>query len=90
MIPRKLYPLSAFVLASTATVASAHPVASPAFKLKVFAGAPNKATVGPDDIASLKGHVFVGWQNNIGPTGKPGSRAASLTAWSLSTTAGAR
>ncbi len=71
MTSPKLFLISTAVLLGTAGIASAHPTAPPAFKLKVFAGAPNKATFGPDDIAWLSGHVFVGWQNGVGTTGQP-------------------
>lgn len=71
MISPKPFLISAAVLLGTAGVANARPTAPPAFTIKVFAGAPNRATSGPDDIASLNGHVFVGWQNGIGPKGQP-------------------
>jgi hypothetical protein len=41
-----------------------------------FATAPSTepATTGPDDIASLGGHVFVGWQNGVGTKGEPNAK----------------
>jgi hypothetical protein len=67
----KLFLISTAVLLGTAGVASARPVAPPAFTLRVFAGAPNKASYGPDDITALNGHIFVGWQNGVGTMGEP-------------------
>ncbi len=72
MKPSPLFLLSAAVLLSTAGVAQAAPVAPSAFTLKVFAGAPSHATLGPDDITSLNGNVIVAWQNGVGPTGQAG------------------
>jgi hypothetical protein len=74
MISPKPFLLSAvvfFATAATAATASALPQAPGAFTVKVFAGAPSHTASGPDDIAMLNGHVFVAWQNGIGPTGKP-------------------
>jgi hypothetical protein len=51
--------------------AAAAPVAPPGFRLTPFATAPNATTTGPDDIALLDGHIFVGWQNGVGPKGEP-------------------
>lgn len=64
--------LSAVVLLSTAAVATAAPVAPPAFTATVFAGAPSHATSGPDDITALNGNVVVAWQNGIGAAGQAG------------------
>jgi hypothetical protein len=62
--------LVAAVLLGTAGVVGAHPSAPPAFKLRVFAGAPSASAFGPDDIAWLNGHVYVGWQNGVGTMGE--------------------
>ncbi len=70
MISTKPFLLSAAVLLGTAGTAAARPVAPPAFKLKVFAGAPHHGVSGPDDIAYLNGHVFVAWQNGVGTKGE--------------------
>jgi hypothetical protein len=70
MNPTKPFLLSAAVLLGTAGTAAARPVAPPAFKLKVFAGAPHHGVWGPDDIAYLNGHVFVAWQNGVGTKGE--------------------
>ena len=72
MKPSTPFLLSAAVLLSTAAVAQAAPVAPPAFSVKVFAGAPSHATLGPDDITSLNGNVVVAWQNGIGAKGEAG------------------
>jgi len=72
MKPSTPFLLSAAVLLSTAAVAQAAPVAPPAFTVKVFAGAPNRATFGPDDITSLTGTVVTAYQNGIGPKGQAG------------------
>jgi hypothetical protein len=69
--------LVAVVLLGTAGVVSAHPSAPPAFKLKVFAGAPSASAFGPDDIAWLNGHVYVGWQNGVGTMGEPAPKSGN-------------
>jgi hypothetical protein len=69
MIKRTLL-ISICTVLATAATAVARPVAPPAFTLSTFAGAPTKATIGPDDITSLGGHVFVGWQNGVGTKGE--------------------
>jgi hypothetical protein len=69
MIKRTLV-ISICTVLATAATAAARPVAPPAFTLSTFAGAPNRATSGPDDITSLGGHVFVGWQNGVGTKGE--------------------
>jgi hypothetical protein len=63
---------AAAALVAFPAAASAAPSAPPGYNLQKFASAPTGAT-GPDDIAYLDGHVFVGWQNGIGPTGTPGT-----------------
>jgi hypothetical protein len=50
----------------------------PAFRLSTFAGAPNHATSGPDDITSLDGHVFVSWQNGVGTRGEPAAKTHAV------------
>ncbi len=78
MISPKPFLLSAVVFFATAATASALPHAPGAFKVKVFAGAPSHAASGPDDIAMLHGHVYVAWQNGVGPTGKPAGKTSQL------------
>jgi hypothetical protein len=34
---------------------------------------------GPDDITFLDGHIFVGWQNGVGPKGEPGPNGPNST-----------
>ncbi len=63
--------ITAAALLALSASASAQPVAPAGFTIKTFANAPNKATFGPDDIAWLHGHVFVGWQNGVGTMGEP-------------------
>jgi hypothetical protein len=55
--------------ALAAPQAEAQPVAPSGFNVSVFAGAPGgtPASVGPDDIATVDGNVFVAWQNGVGP-----------------------
>ena len=77
--------LCAAVLFGTAATATAKPVAPSGFKLKTFATAPCATTSGPDDIAALGKHIFVGWQNGIGPKGGP-PRHIRPTASSSNTT----
>jgi hypothetical protein len=79
MISPKPFLISAAVLLGTAGIASAYPSAPPAFKVKVFAGAPSGATSGPDDIAWLNGHVYVGWQNGVGPKGQASTGGATTS-----------
>jgi hypothetical protein len=57
--------------AALPATAAAAPSAPAGYTLKTFATAPTNA-VGPDDITSLGGHVFVGWQNGVGTKGEPG------------------
>jgi hypothetical protein len=58
--------------------AAAAPSAPAGYTLKTFATAPTNA-VGPDDITSLDGHVFVGWQNGVGTKGEPGPTGQSYS-----------
>ncbi|MGB9185532.1 MAG: hypothetical protein WCB67_15860 [Solirubrobacteraceae bacterium] len=78
MISPKPFLLSAVVFFATAATASALPKAPGAFTVKVFAGAPSHAASAPDDITMLNGHVFVAWQNGVGPTGKPAGSTSLL------------
>ena len=41
------------------------------FSATVFAAGPNATVTGPDDIAKLGDHVFVGYQNGVGTMGEP-------------------
>ncbi len=69
---RRFYAISvaiAFGATAAASTASADPVVPAGFSIKAFASAP-AATSGADDVATLEGHVFVGWQNGIGPKGE--------------------
>lgn len=61
------------LITAAASPAVAAPVAPPGFAVSTFASAPssNPPTAGPDDIATLAGKVFVGWQNGVGSTGEP-------------------
>ena len=77
MISPKPFLLSAVVFFATAATASALPHAPGAFKVKLFAGASSGAS-GPDDITMLNGHVFVAWQNGVGPTGTPAGKTGLL------------
>ncbi|MEA2210494.1 MAG: hypothetical protein QOF83_442 [Solirubrobacteraceae bacterium] len=79
MIPTKPFLLSAAVLLGTAGPAAARPVAPPAFKLKVFAGAPSHGISAPDDITYLNGHVYVAWQNGVGTKGEPAAKTHTAT-----------
>ncbi len=56
-------------------VSAAVPTAPPGFTVTTFAGAAGGTAgiKGPDDVAQLAGHVFVGWQNGVGPKGEPSS-----------------
>ncbi len=69
MIKRTLL-ISICTVLATAATAAARPVAPPSFTLSTFAGAPSRATTGPDDITSLGGDVFVGWQDGVGTKGE--------------------
>lgn len=64
---------AATITGFAAPVALAAPTAPPGFTVTTFAGVPGGSPVvkGPDDVASLKGRVFVGWQNGVGPKGEP-------------------
>lgn len=66
----KTFTLAGATLLATAATASAAPTAPSGFQVQRFAGAPNAMATGPDDIAILGGHVFVAWQNGIGPRGQ--------------------
>jgi hypothetical protein len=65
-------------IAGTGSAAAA-PAAAPGFKLTTFANAPSTSTTGPDDIAYLDGHVFVGWQNGVGTKGEPNPTTGQTT-----------
>lgn len=73
MISSQPFLLSAVAFFAPATTGTALPQAPGAFTVKVFAGATHHAS-GPDDIAMLDGHVFVAWQNGVGPTGQPAGK----------------
>jgi hypothetical protein len=68
------------VAAMIAVAASAPAVAAPSapagFTVTTFASAPPTvpATAGPDDVATLEGHVFVAWQNGVGTKGEANPR----------------
>ncbi|HTB69695.1 MAG TPA: hypothetical protein VK707_01790 [Solirubrobacteraceae bacterium] len=70
-----MFAVSGLAAATAAATAAAAPVAAPGFTVTTFASAPATvpATAGPDDIASLGNHVFVGWQNGVGTKGEPNS-----------------
>jgi hypothetical protein len=68
---RNLILISSAMLLGTAGVAVAQPTVPTGFKLTAFAHAPSATATGPDDIALLDGHVFVGWQNGVGTKGEP-------------------
>lgn len=55
---------------AAAPTASADPGVRAGFSIKTFASAP-KSTTGADDVTTLDGHVFVGWQNGVGTKGEP-------------------
>ncbi len=61
--------------------AVAAPVAPPGFTVTTFASAPASVlpTKAPDDVASLGGHVFIGWQNGVGPKGEPNPSTGQTT-----------
>lgn len=58
---------------AAASPAAAAPSAPGGFAVTTFASAPITVphTSGPDDVAGLGGHVFVGWQNGVGTMGEP-------------------
>lgn len=94
-----IFAASSLLAATVTSTAVASPSAVPGFTLTTFASAPATvpATTGADDIASLDGHVFVGWQNGVGTKGEPNSitgqstgtvveydsTGATLQSWSL-------
>ena len=93
----KSFTLAGATLLAAAATASAAPTASSGFQVQRFAGAPNAMVSGPDDIAMLDGHVFVAWQNGVGPRGQAaptthdtqglvveyGSQGQTLHEWAL-------
>jgi hypothetical protein len=81
---RKLFSIPAaacLMAAAAASPAAASPTAPPGFTVTTFASAPTTqpSTSGPDDVAALGGHVFVGWQNGVGPTGAPNPLTGQAT-----------
>jgi hypothetical protein len=60
------------LIAACADSAAAAPSAPAGFTVRTFASAPATvpATTGADDVTSLEGHVFVGWQNGVGTLGE--------------------
>jgi hypothetical protein len=80
LLPLALLP-AAIVTASNATAVAAptHLSAAPTFTARVFASGAdlvhatpsgNEALAQPDDITSLGSHIFVGFQNGVGPQGQ--------------------
>jgi hypothetical protein len=65
-------------LALAAAPASASISAPAGFAVTPFA-AGNATTNKPDDIARLGRHIFVSWQNGVGPKGEPGPSGATST-----------
>jgi hypothetical protein len=60
------------VSANAATPSAKTGITLPAgFSATVFAASPNATVTGPDDIATLGDHVFVGYQNGVGAMGEP-------------------
>lgn len=55
---------------SPAAAATSAPVVPAGYTSSVFASVPG-STTGPDDITSLDGHLFVGFQNGVGSKGEP-------------------
>jgi hypothetical protein len=74
-----IFALAAVLAIAAAGTAAANPVATAGFKLTTFASAPTTTTTGPDDIASVDGHVFVGWQNGVGTRGEPNPTTGRTT-----------
>ena len=75
-------PAAAALIAAAAASPSAAAVSAPSgFTVTTFASAPTTipATTGPDDVAGLGGHVFVGWQNGVGTMGEPNPTTGQTT-----------
>jgi hypothetical protein len=64
---------SGLIAASAASGAAASPSAPAGFTVTQFASAPatSPPTTGPDDVAGLGRHMFVGWQSGVGTKGEP-------------------
>ncbi|HEY0804266.1 MAG TPA: hypothetical protein VGD84_04350, partial [Pseudonocardiaceae bacterium] len=57
--------------AMAAAPASAGITLPAGFSATVFATNPSTAVTGPDDIVTVGQHIFVGYQNGVGPQGEP-------------------
>lgn len=81
MTPRRLVAATGSVallaaVPATAATASAAPAPTAGPAVTVFASG-SSTVFGPDDIAGLGGHIFVAWQNGLGPAGQPSSTGAT-------------
>ncbi|HEY6397363.1 MAG TPA: hypothetical protein VIX82_07920 [Solirubrobacteraceae bacterium] len=70
-----------FAGAVAPAVALGAPSVPPGFTVTAFAAAPSTTppTTGADDITSLNGDVFIGWQNGVGPKGEPNSKSGQTS-----------
>jgi hypothetical protein len=71
--------------ATTANSAAAGITLPAGFHATVFAKGGGKLT-GPDDVAELDGHIFVGYQNGVGPNGEPstaGNKNSTVVEYTL-------
>ncbi|HEV3127764.1 MAG TPA: hypothetical protein VGY32_02205, partial [Solirubrobacteraceae bacterium] len=63
---------------ATGSASAALPNVPPGFSVKQFAVG-SSTTSKPDDIVRLDGHLFVAWQNGVGPQGEPGPNGTTST-----------
>ena len=64
---------------SLAVAATAAPTVPDGYTISLFASAPSGDS-SPDDICWLDGHLFVGYQNGVGPNGEPNSGGGTTSA----------
>ena len=69
---------SSIGLLAAAPASAAAPTVPSGFSITMFAAAPSGSSI-PDDITRLDGHLFVGYQNGVGPNGEPGPSGTSST-----------
>jgi hypothetical protein len=76
-----IFTASGLIAGGAAATASGAPAPPAGFTVTTFASGPATvpATAGPDDVASLGNHVFVGWQNGVGTKGEPNSTTGQTT-----------
>jgi hypothetical protein len=69
---------AALLLPGSATATTTAPTVPVPYAISLFASAPT-GTSGPDDICRLDGHLFVGYQNGVGPNGEANGSGGTVS-----------